>query len=436
MSFSIIILAAGKGKRMNSKVPKVFHKVGNHPMIYHVLDIGMSLKPKFVSLVISEGLDIYKSEIKKKYKKVLFAKQHKQLGTADAVSTALKEKSLRNSNLSLILYGDTPLITKKTLEDSIRKFKKKKADLCVLSMTPSHTNHSYGRLVTKKSRLIKIIEKSEFKSSYDLDNLCNTGIMLIKTNFLTDALKKIRNNNSKKEFFLTDIVEVFNKQKMNVIHVEFPYEEFLGVNDKNDLATVEKVFQNRMREKFLKQGVTLTDPSTVFFSADTEIGNDVIIHPNVQFGRKVKLGNRVEIKGFCHIENSSLNDDVSVGPFARLRDESEIDKDSKIGNFVEIKKSKIKKNVKISHLSYVGDAEINNNANIGAGMITCNYDGYKKNKTYIGENCFIGSNSSLIAPIKIEKNSIIGASTVIDKDIPAGTTVYRKSELIKKNNKK
>ena len=144
----------------------------------------------------------------------------------------------------------------------------------------------------------------------------------------------------------------------------------------------------------------------------------------------------MEIKGFCHIENSSLKDDVSVGPFARLRDDSEIGKDSKIGNFVEIKKSKIKKNVKISHLSYVGDAEINNNANIGAGMITCNYDGYKKNKTYIGENCFIGSNSSLIAPIKIEKNSIIGASTVIDKDIPAGTTVYRKSELIKKNNKK
>jgi len=303
-------------------------------------------------------------------------------------------------------------------------------------MTPLHTNHSYGRLVTKKSRLIKIIEKSEIKSGYDFDNLCNSGIMLIKTNYLTDSLKKITNNNSKKEFFLTDIVEVFNKQNLNVVHIEFPYEEFLGVNDKNDQATVEKVFQNRMREKFLKQGVTLIDPSTVFFSADTEIGNDVIIHPNVQFGRKVKLGNRVEIKGFCHIENSSLNDDVSVGPFARLRDESEIDKDSKIGNFVEIKKSKIKKNVKISHLSYVGDAEINNNANIGAGMITCNYDGYKKNKTYIGENCFIGSNSSLIAPIKIEKNSIIGASTVIDKDIPAGTTVYRKSELIKKNNKK
>ena len=436
MSFSIIILAAGKGKRMHSKVPKVFHKVGNHPMIYHVLDTGMSLKPNFVSLVISEGLDIYKSEIKKKYKKVLFAKQHKQLGTADAVSTAFKEKSLRNSDLSLILYGDTPLITKKTLEDSIRRFKKKKADLCVLSMTPLHTNHSYGRLVTKKSRLIKIIEKSEIKSSYDFDNLCNSGIMLIKTNYLTDALKKIRNNNSKKEFFLTDIVEVFNKQNMNVVHIEFPHEEFLGVNDKNDQATVEKVFQNRMREKFLKQGVTLIDPSTVFFSADTKIGNDVIIHPNVQFGRKVKLGDRVEIKGFCHIENSSLKDDVSVGPFARLRDESEIDKDSKIGNFVEIKKSKIKKNVKISHLSYVGDAEINNSANIGAGMITCNYDGYKKNKTYIGENCFIGSNSSLIAPIKIEKNSIIGASTVIDKDIPAGTTVYRKSELIKKNNKK
>ena len=436
MSFSIIILAAGKGKRMNSKIPKVFHKVGNYPMIYHVLDTSMSLKPKYVSLVISEGLDVYKSEIKKKYKKVFIAKQLKQLGTADAVLTALKEKSLRNSNVSLILYGDTPLITKKTLGDSIRKFKKNKADLCVLSMTPSHTNHSYGQLVNKKSKLIRIIEKSETKRCDDLENLCNSGIMLIKTNFLSNALKKIKNNNSKKEFFLTDIVEVFNKQNMNVVHLEFPYEEFLGVNDKNDQAIVEKIFQKKMREKFLKQGVTLIDPGTVFFSADTKIGNDVIIHPNVQFGKKVKLGDRVEIKGFCHLENSSLNNDVSVGPFARLRDNCEIGKDSKIGNFVEIKKSKIKKNVKISHLSYVGDAEISHNANIGAGMITCNYDGYKKNKTYIGENCFIGSNSSLIAPIKIEKNSIIGASTVIDKDISAGTTVYRKSELIKKNNKK
>ena len=189
-------------------------------------------------------------------------------------------------------------------------------------------------------------------------------------------------------------------------------------------------------KKIFKTRSYLIDPKTVFFSSDTKIGRDVVIHPNVYFGPNVKIGNEVEIKGFCHIENTIIQDRASIGPFARLRDETKIEKEAKIGNFVEIKKSNIKDNVKVSHLSYVGDANIGGGTNIGAGMITCNYDGLKKNKTFIGENCFIGSNTSLIAPIKISKNSIIGASTVIDKDITEGTTVYRKSELIKKNNKK
>ena len=218
--------------------------------------------------------------------------------------------------------------------------------------------------------------------------------------------------------------------------MESSYHEFLGVNDKSDQALVEYQFQKMLRKKFLNKGVTMIDPSSIFFSGDTEIGKDVIIHPNVYFGPNVKIGNEVEIKGFCHIENTVIKDRAAVGPFARLRDETNIDKDAKIGNFVEIKKSNIKNNVKISHLSYIGDAYIGENSNIGAGMITCNYDGIKKNKTFIGENCFIGSNTSLIAPIKISNNSIIGASTVVDKNIPQGTTVYRKSELVKKNNKK
>ena len=219
-------------------------------------------------------------------------------------------------------------------------------------------------------------------------------------------------------------------------HILYPHYQFLGVNDKIDQTIVENEFQKIARKKFLKQGVTLIDPNTVYFSNDTKIGKDVIIHPNVYFGSNVEIGNDVEIRGFCHIENTVIKDGVSLGPFARLRDDTKIDKEAKIGNFVEIKKSNIKSNVKISHLSYIGDANIEKNSNIGAGMITCNYDGYKKNKTFIGENCFIGSNTSLIAPITISKKSIIGAGTVIDKNIPEGTTVYRKSELIKKNNKK
>ncbi len=436
MSFSIIILAAGKGTRMNSKIPKVFHKIGNLPMIFHVLNTSKQMKPKNVCMVVSSELGKYVNEIKNKYNNIKFILQAKQLGTADAVRSALHNNLFANSDISLILYGDTPLISYKSLKKSLENFKKTKSDLCVLSMTPPHTNHSYGRLFLKKDRVEKIIEKSELKDNQNHENLCNTGIMFVKTKHLKEKLKTIKNKNNKKEFYLTDIVEILSNEGRKVIHMQFPYFEFLGVNDKNDQAVVETQFQKNIRKKFLRQGVTLIDPSSVFFSSDTKIGKDVVVHPNVYFGPNVQVGNEVEIKGFCHIENSLIQDKASIGPFARLRDETKIDKEAKIGNFVEVKKSNIKTNVKISHLSYIGDANIEKNSNIGAGMITCNYDGFKKNKTFIGANCFIGSNTSLIAPIKISKNSIIGASTVIDKNIPEGTTVYRKSELIKKSNKK
>ena len=436
MSFSIIILAAGKGTRMKSKVPKIFHKVGNVPMIFHVLNVSKSLKPRIIFMVISKELETYTNEIKKKYKNINFTTQAKQLGTADAVNCAVLEKSFANTDLSLILCGDTPLISQNSLKKFIDKFKKTKSDLCVLSMIPPYSNHSYGRLIIKNDYVEKIIEKSELKANQNYENLCNTGIMLVKTKYLKEKLKKVKNSNSKKEFYLTDLVEIFNNDGLKVSHFVSPHYQFLGVNDKIDQTIVENEFQKIARKKFLKQGVTLIDPNTVYFSNDTKIGKDVIIHPNVYFGSNVEIGNDVEIRGFCHIENTVIKDGVSLGPFARLRDDTKIDKEAKIGNFVEIKKSNIKSNVKISHLSYIGDANIEKNSNIGAGMITCNYDGYKKNKTFIGENCFIGSNTSLIAPITISKKSIIGAGTVIDKNIPEGTTVYRKSELIKKNNKK
>ena len=436
MSFSVIILAAGKGSRMNSKTPKVFHKVGNLPMISHVLNLSASLKPKIVTMVVSQELESYKEIIKKTYRSIKFATQAEQLGTADAVKCALGEKSFKNSDISMILYGDTPLISNFTLKKSLEKFKKMNLDLCILSMTPPNTDHSYGRLIVKNDRIEKIIEKSEIKNSQQVENLCNTGIMIIKTKYLGEKLKKIKNENKKREFFLTDIVEIFNHEGYKVSHLEFPYYEFLGVNNKRELALVENQFQKIAREKFLKKGVTLIDPNSVFFSSDTKIGQDVVIHPNVHFGVNVEIGNEVEIKSFCHLENTVIKDKASIGPFARLRDETKIEREVKIGNFVEIKKSNLESNVKVSHLSYIGDADIGKDSNIGAGMITCNYDGLKKNKTFIGQNCFIGSNTSLIAPIKISKDSIIGASTVIDKNIPEGTTVYRKSELIKKNNKR
>jgi bifunctional UDP-N-acetylglucosamine pyrophosphorylase/glucosamine-1-phosphate N-acetyltransferase len=432
MSLSIIILAAGQGLRMNSNLPKVLNCVGGYPMLYHVLDLSYKLKPVFTTLVISSKLDGYKSKIKKKYPKTKFSYQKKQLGTADAVIAAFSDKKILQTDVTLILYADTPLVTYETLSKALKNFNKNNLDMQVLSMKPNDIENSYGRLIIKNGKLRKIVEKVELNSKQKNIDICNSGIMFLKTKYLYDKLKKISNNNNKKEYFLTDLVELFSKENFKLSYFEGIYEEFMGANDKKDLARLEAQFQDSMRSNFLKKGVTLIDPESVYFSKDTKIGKDVVIYPNVFIGPGVVIGDGVEVKSFSHLENSQIDDFSIIGPFARLRDEAEIRENSKIGNFVEIKKSKIDKNVKISHLSYVGDAEIKENTNIGAGTITCNYDGKKKNKTFIGENCFIGSNSSLIAPIKIQKNSTIGAGTVIDKNVKEKSVVYRKSELIKK----
>ena len=435
MILSVIILAAGQGTRMNSEIPKVFHKVGNNPMIFHVLDLSQKLKAKSTTVVISKKLDNYKTLLLSKYNHIKFCYQNNQLGTAHAVLEAFNNNEIKQTNTTLVLYGDTPLITSNTLNDALKDFKKKKLDLSVISMIVKDVNNSYGRLLIREGKLNKIIEKSEQTSEEKKIQLCNSGIMIIKTKYLFEKLKKIKNKNKKNEFYLTDLVEIFIKENYKVSNFNCKFGESMGVNNKEDLAKLEKEFQEEMRKKFLKKGVTLIDPSSVFFSNDTKIGKDVVIYPNVYFGPGVKIGDNVTIKSFCHIELTKIGNSSIVGPFARLRDDSLLDNNSKVGNFVEVKKSKVGNNVKISHLSYIGDSVIDKNSNIGAGTITCNFDGVKKNKTFIGENCFIGSNTSLIAPIKIKKNSIIGAGTVVDKNVQEGSVVYRKSKLIKKEKK-
>ena len=434
MNLSIIVLAAGKGTRMNSVKPKVFHEVGNSPMIYHVLQTAEKLSPRSVSLVISKELFSCKKKISKKFKKIKFIEQKTQLGTANAVAQAVSTNKIAD-DITLILYGDTPLISAQTIKKCIQNFKNKKLDLCVLSMISPVKNHRYGRIILEDGKLQKIVESIETNSQQKKINLCNSGVILINSNLLASNIGKIKNHNKKKEYYLTDIVKIFNDQKFKVNHFECPFYEMIGVNCKKELSIVEMKFQEAIRENFLKRGVTLIDRDSVFFSHDTIIGKDVIIYPNVYLGKNVKIGNNVKIKSFCHIDNTIIKNNIEVGPFARLRDNVFIDSGSKIGNFVEIKKSDIKKDVKISHLSYIGDAQIGDYTNIGAGMITCNFDGKKKNKTIIGDNCFIGSNTSLIAPIQVKDNSLIGAGTVADKDVPTQTIVYRKSELVKKMKK-
>ena len=435
MSISIIILSAGIGSRLNSNIPKVFHKVGNYPLLYHVLETANLVKPEKIILVISEKLKDYKLEIKKKFTNTQFCIQKKQLGTADAVKSALNLLNDKRSDKTLILYGDTPLIQKNTLNNLIKKFEKDKSDLCLLCMRPKEPKH-YGRIILNKNNVKKIVEFAEASENEKKIDLCNSGIMIIKTTYLKSHLKYIKNRNSKKEFYLTDLIEILNNKKKKITFNICNYNETLGVNDRSDLEKVEKCFQNMKKNFFLKKGITILDKNSVYFSFDTKIGKDSIIFPNVYFGPGVDIGKNVKLKSFSHIEGAKIKNLSEIGPFARIRPETVIEEKARIGNFVEIKKSKVQKEAKISHLSYIGDALIGKNTNVGAGCITCNFDGFKKNPTVIGDHCFIGSNTSLIAPVSIGDNAVIGAGTVIKKNVPPKTTIFRKSTVIKKKNKK
>jgi len=384
-------------------------------MLDLVINNAKSLKAENICVVISPEMEGFKEEIIKNHKeiKIEFAIQKDRLGTAHGVKTALENMTKIHQNV-IILYGDTPLIQTSTLENMIESLKEN--SLCILGFD-CFSENKYGRLVTKGNELEKIVEFKDANNDQREITLCNSGVIAINHNNILSAIDKIDNDNAAKEYYLTDIVEVIKKEALKATYIKTLEKEVLGVNSRIELAKAEKIKQDELRKSFMENGVTLIDPETVYFSADTKIENDVIIHPNVVIGKNVEIKNGVQVKSFSHIEGAIIKNNAIIGPFARIRPGSEIGQNSKIGNFVEIKKSKIEKEAKISHLSYIGDSEIGQNANIGAGTITCNYDGYNKFKTVIGQNAFIGSNTSLIAPVNIGKNSLIGAGSVITKDV-------------------
>ena len=412
---------------MKSLKPKVLHEVANYPILFHVLSSIKKLYPKTVNLVISEELKKYQDEISFLFPEIKYSIQQEQKGTADAVK-AVKKK---DGDITLILYADTPLIKVSTLKKLIREVETN-SKLSILSMIVNNPK-SYGRVLTLgNKKVIKIVEDVDASKNEKKIKLCNSGVMAVDTKLLNQNIIKVKNKNKKKEFYLTDLVKLFNIQNLLVTHLQCEYEETLGINDRDDLQKVEKFFQRNLKEKIKSNGVSLLDPNSIYLSYDTKIGKDSVIYPNVYFGPKVNVGDNVKIKSFSHLEGTYINKNCEIGPFARIRPNTNIEEDVKVGNFVEIKHSKIKKNTKLSHLSYIGDATIGKNTNIGAGSITCNFDGLKKHKTVIGDNCFIGSNTSLIAPIEVKKNSIVGAGTVVKRNIESNTTVFRRSELVNK----
>lgn len=412
-----VILAAGKGTRMKSALPKVLHEVARRPLVGHVVNRALDVGAAPIAMVVAPGMEAVVAVAREIAGEVDVAIQKEQHGTAHAVLAA-KSVLGELDGILLVLYGDTPLLTNETLSQMIAAMNDDpKCAVVVLGFIPDESG-AYGRLVlAEDGTLEKIVEAKDANEEELAIELCNSGVMAIRGALAWKLLAQIKNTNAKNEYYLTDIVALARAAGHTALVVEGDADEVLGVNTRGELAQAEAIFQFRARQKFMEAGVTLIDPDSVFFAADTIIAHDVIIEPNVFFGSHVTIESGAHIKAFSHIEGTSIGANTSVGPFARLRPNTKLGADVRIGNFVEIKASDVGNGAKISHLSYVGDASVGQDANIGAGTITCNYDGYLKYKTTIGRGVFVGSNSALVAPVTLGDGSMVAAGSVITEDV-------------------
>ncbi len=423
---ALVVLAAGMGTRMNSVTPKVLHKIAGRTMLSHVLHAGRELSPRNAVIVHGPGKALVQTEARSIINNCEFAEQIDRLGTGHAVSMA-KDILKRFAGVVLVLYGDAPLVKAQTLRALVRQIEGN-TKMVVLGFEAANP-HGYGRLITKDNHVLDIREELDCTENERSIRLCNSGIIAIDNALLWQLIPKLRNNNAKFEFYLTDLVKLANGAGSRVALAECREIEVAGVNDRLQLSTLERHFQNEARREAMLSGVTLIDPDTVYFSADTNLGKDVIIEPNVFFGSGVTVGDDVVILAHSHIEGATIAEGARIGPFARLRPGAEIGENAHIGNFVEIKQAVIGRGAKANHLSYIGDAKIGAGSNIGAGTITCNYDGFEKHFTDIGEKVFVGSNTSLVAPVKIGAGANIAASSVITRDVPADALALTRPEL-------
>lgn len=413
-----VILAAGRGTRMKSARPKVLHEIGGRAMLAHVIDAARTLSPQRIAVVIGDHSPEVGDHAKSLVSDISVFVQAPPKGTAHAVEQALP--ALKDFHGSvLILYADTPLITPETLQMLAEKISDDVA-VAALGFTPDDPG-AYGRLMLDDDGALNAIVEAKDASADELEiALCNSGVMAIHSGFLLSHLKEIGADNAKGEYYLTDIVAIARKHGKQCAVMETDAEEVSGVNSRIELAEAEAVFQWRKRVEAMENGATLLDPATAYFSYDTKIGKDVTIGQNTVFGPGVTIGDGVEIKAFTHLEGASVASNASVGPFARLRPGADLKESVKVGNFVEVKKAVLQDGAKVSHLSYIGDAEVGANANIGAGTITCNYDGYGKHQTKIGADAFIGSNTALVAPVAIGDGAYVGSGSVITKNVEPG----------------
>lgn len=423
---AVVVLAAGLGTRMKSRLPKVMHPIAGRPMIAHLLETVAALAPERIAVVIGPGMEQVATCVAPHRTLV----QEERLGTGHAVSCA--RDALRDFDGDvLVLYGDTPLITAETLQRmrAMRRTAPYPA-VVVLGFRPEDGGE-YGRLVVGElGSLELIVEHRDATPAQRALPLCNSGVMCIDGGRLSGLLDRLGNDNAKGEYYLTDIVALARADGLACGYVEGATDELVGVNSRQELAVAENILQNRLRRHAMAEGATLQDPGSVYFSGDTVLGRDVVVGPNVVFGPGVTVGDDVEIRAFCHIEGTTIAAGAIIGPFARLRPGATIGEAAHIGNFVEIKNSRVEDGAKVNHLTYVGDARVGAKANIGAGTITCNYDGFTKSLTDIGAGAFIGSNSALVAPVKIGDGAVIGAGSVIVRDVaPGALAVARGAQM-------
>lgn len=424
MNIALIILAAGKGTRMQSELPKVLHKVAGAPMLIHAMRAGRALEPKRTIIVAGHGFEAVRAAARAEDPEVEIVRQETQLGTGHAVDQARAALDDFDGTV-IVLYGDCPLIQPRTLEELTATLST--AAVSVLGFEAENPAR-YGRLITDGDRLKRIVEFKDATPAERAVRLCNSGVMAASAQLLFDLLSEIDANNASGELYLTDVIGKAVGRGLSCTAIRCAERETLGVNSRVELMQAEKEFQTLRRAEALEDGISMPAPETVHFSYDTVIGRDAIIEQNVVFGPGVTVESGAQIRAFSHLEGAHVARGCVVGPYARLRPGAELAEDVKIGNFVEIKASTLDEGAKVNHLSYIGDAHIGARANIGAGTITCNYDGVMKHHTSIGEAAFIGSNTMLVAPITVGQDAMTASGSVITRDVPAGDLAIARSK--------
>ncbi len=416
MATAFIILAAGKGTRMQSDLPKVLHPLAGAPLLVHAMKSGAALDPAAMVVVAGHGADLVEAAAKDWNPDAQIVVQSEQLGTAHAVAQARPALKDHKGD-AFVLYGDTPFITDTTL--AAMAAARTTHDVVVLGFEAADPGR-YGRLVMDGTTLTRIVEFKDADEATREINLCNSGVVCADAATLFDLVDAVGNDNAASEYYLTDIVEIARDKGLTATAVSCDEAETLGINSRTELSAAEALFQQNARAALIGDGVTLQAPETVFLAHDTVIGRDAVIEPNVVFAPGVTVETGATIRAFSHLEGCHVSRGAVVGPYARLRPGAELAEHVKVGNFVEIKKAQIAEGAKVNHLSYIGDATIGAGTNVGAGVITCNYDGVFKHQTTIGENVFVGSNTMLVAPVTLGDAAMTASGSVITRDVPAG----------------